>query len=211
MPSTAELTEKYIEEHPCIKDCLKKDIVNYSKLSRLISKELGIERKTSIDAIQIACRRYAEKLKKSLTLENRIMRILKESELEIKNKVAVVVINKRTYPESLMEVEKKVRRNGDPFYLIEGTKAFTIVLPERYVGDLERLFKRNTIKITKNLVLLTIKSPEDIETTPGVVSYLYSLFGEHGINIVETMSCWTDTMFVVSEEDFSRVMKVLKF
>ena len=211
MPSTAELTEKYIEEHPCIKDCLKKDIVNYSKLSRLISKELGIEKKTSIDAIQIACRRYAEKLKRGTTLEDKIMKILKGSELEIKNKVAVVVISKRIYPENLIEVEKKVRRNGDPFHLIEGTKAFTIVLPERYVGELSRLFKRSTIKVTKGLTLITIKSPEDIETTPGVVSYLYSLFGEHGINIVETMSCWTDTIFVVSEDDFPKAMRVLKF
>ena len=65
--------------------------------------------------------------------------------------------------------------------------------------------------MTKGLTLITIKSPEDIETTPGVVSYLYSLFGEHGINIVETMSCWTDTIFVVSEDDFPKAMRVLKF
>ena len=63
MTTTTELTEKYLSEHPSIKDCLKKGIINYSKLSRTIAKELNIEKKTSIEAILIACRRYEAKIK----------------------------------------------------------------------------------------------------------------------------------------------------
>jgi len=38
MPTTTEITEKYLTEHPSIKDCLKQGIINYSKLSRKIAK-----------------------------------------------------------------------------------------------------------------------------------------------------------------------------
>ena len=47
MPTTTELTEKYLSEHPSIKDCLKEGIINYSKLSRKIANELEIEKKTN--------------------------------------------------------------------------------------------------------------------------------------------------------------------
>ena len=57
----------------------------------------------------------------------------------------------------------------------------------------------------------SIKSPEDIETTPGAYAYLCSLFGENNINIVETLSCWTDTIFLIKEEDAGKVINLMKF
>lgn len=211
MTSTTEQTEKYIEEHPSIKDCLKNNIINYSKLSRKIATELKIEKKTSMEAILIACRRYEAKLKNKNTLEKNIINILQNSELEIKNKILVTVIDKKNYTSNFNEIEKKTRQNQDSFYFIEGTKVFTIITSEKYLQDLKKLFNKNIKKISRNLALITLKHPTDMETTPGVVSFLYSIFAEHGINIVETMSCWTDTIFIISEEDIPRIMKHLKF
>lgn len=211
MPTTTELTEQYILEHPSIKDCLKKGVINYSKLSRKIAQELSLGKKTSMEAILIACRRYALKLKKEAVSEKEILSILKTSALEIKNKMVVVIVDKAIYMDHLLQIEKKVRKMADTFYALEGTTVFTIIVSERYLDELEQLFKRNIRSVTKNLAMITLKSPEDLEQTMGVVSYLYSLFGEHGVNIVETMSCWTDTIFVVAEEDVPRVMKFLKF
>jgi hypothetical protein len=208
-PTTAKLTERYIAEHPSIKDCLKKDLINYSKLSREIAKELSIEKKTSIEAILIACRRYAAKLKQEEILEKRILDILKKSELDIKNKIVVAIIDKKIYLDNLINIEEKIRKSADVFYAIEGTRAFTVITSEKYLKDLKSLF--DIIKVSKDLAMVTVRSPENIEDVPGVVSYLYSIFGEHGVNIVETMSCWTDTIFVVSEDDLPLVLKFLKF
>ena len=43
MPTTTELTEKYLAEHPSIKDCLREGVINYSKLSRKIAKDLNLD------------------------------------------------------------------------------------------------------------------------------------------------------------------------
>ena len=56
-----------------------------------------------------------------------------------------------------------------------------------------------------------IKSPKEIEQTAGIMGYLCSLLGENGVNIVEEMSCWTDTIFLVQEKDLGKVMELLKF
>ena len=211
MPTTTELTEQYLEQHPSIKDCLKNGIINYSKLARKIAKELNIEKKASLEAILIACRRYETKLKGEKILEDKILNILKRSELEIKNKIVVAIIDKKIYMGNLIEIEKKIRKTADVFYAIEGTKVFTLILSEKYLEELEKLFGNNILKISKKLAMITIKSPKDLEDTPGVISFVSSIFSEHGINIIETMSCWTDTIFVISENDIPTVMNFLNF
>ncbi len=211
MPTTTELTVRYLEEHPSIKDCLKKGVVNYSKLSRRIAAELGIGKKTSMEAILIACRRYAAKLKEDAAGEEKILGILRQSKLEIRNKIAVVIVDKKIYVDNLIELERKLRKRAETFYAIEGVNAFTVIVSEEFLGEMKGLFKRNIIKVSGSLAMITLRSPREMETTPGVVSYLYSLFGGHGINIVETMSCWTDTIFLVSEADIPAVMRYLRF
>ncbi len=210
MATTTELTEKYLNEHPSIKDCLKSGVINYSKLSRKIAKELGIEKRTSMEAILVACRRYAAKLDEG-TSEDKILRILRKSELEIKNKIVVAVVSKKIFAENLIAIEKKVRSIADTFYVIEGTKVFTIITSEKYMDDINKLFGRNVLKLSDGMAMVIIKSPEDMEKTPGVVSYVYSLLADHGVNVVETMSCWTDTIVVVAEKEIPVAMEFLRF
>ena len=162
MPTTTELTEKYLSEHPSIKDCLQQGIINYSKLSRKIAKELVIEKKTSIEAILIACRRYEAKIKKEKILEDKILEILKRSELEIKNKIIVCIIEKTRYLDKIIEIEKKVQKKADTFYAIEGSKVFTIITSEKYHNELDSIFQKGIIKKSTNLAMITIKSPKEL-------------------------------------------------
>ena len=211
MPTTTELTEKYISEHLSIKDCLKEGIINYSKLSRKIAKDLGIEKKSSMESILIACRRYEAKIKNEKILEDKILEILRKSELEIKNKIIVCIIEKTRYLNKILEIEKKIQKKADTFYAIEGSKVFTIITSEQHFEYLKSIFEKGILKTTASLAMITIKSPIELETTPGVNAFIYSKFREHGINIIEQMSCWTDTIIVISEEHIATVMKFLKF
>lgn len=203
-------TEKYIQEHPSIKESLKKGLINYSKLSREILNELKINKK-SFDAVLIACRRFGNKLKLEKKFEQNIMDILKKTKLEIKNKVIVAILEKDIYYNNLTDLEKDIRKKNGIFHAIEGANAITLITNEEFLDKIKDLFKNKILKINKNLAEITLKSPKDLEDTPGVVAYLYSLFGEHNINIVETMSCWTDTLFVIREQDIAKVMDILAF
>lgn len=210
MASTTKLTEEYISKNPSIKDCLKKGLINYSQLSRLIAKELDIK-KTSNEAILIASRRFKEKLMKEEDYQLKIIDLLKKSQLDIKNKIIVAIIDKYIYPDKLIELEKQVKKNRDIFFAIEGTDAITLVTSEKYLPEIKKSFKSSIIKITENLAMIIIKSPKELETTTGVTAYLYSKFGANGVNIYETMSCWTDNIFVVDEKDIAKCMGFLRF
>ena len=56
---------------------------------------------------------------------------------------------------------------------------------------------------------ITLIFDERIETTPGVVSFVYSLLASNAVNIREEMSCWTDLLLLLDERDAARAMEVL--
>ena len=204
-------TENYILEHPSIKDCLKNGLINYSSLSRKIASELNLDLKKNFDAILIACRRYKRKLKKEEIHENKILKILKESKIEIKNKIIAVVLEKDIFFGNLLNLEKEIKRRKEIFRIIEGISGITIITTEDFLELIKKSFKNKIILENKNLAEITIKSPKDIETTPGTYAYLCSIFGDNNINIVETLSCFTDTIFLIKEEDVGKVMGLLRF
>ena len=211
MPTTTEITEEYIRKHPSIQDGLKKGMINYSSLARRIAEETEITKKSSIEAILIAARRYAVKIKNEKINEDAIIRLLKDAELDVKTRSVVVVIDKDIYPDSLIDLEKDAKKNRDFIHIIEGVKTITILTTERYLNKIKQKFSRSIIKEYSNLATLIIKTSQDIEAIPGVMSHLYSLLGNRGINIIETMSCWTDTILVIDEKDVSSAMEVFRF
>ena len=211
MPNITKLAEAYIMQHPSVKDCVKNGLINYSSLSRQILSELGLSPKNHFDAVLIACRRTRSKLRKEDELEKKILKILKESKIEIKNKIIAVVVEKDIYFETLLSMEKEMRKRKEVFRVIEGASAITIITSEDFLESIKKNFKNKIILENRNLAEITIKSPREMETTPGAFAYLCSLFGENNINIVETLSCWTDTIFLIDEKDTGKVMGLLRF
>lgn len=209
--STTELTEEYIQEHPHIKNCLKKGLINYSSLARLISKELKIEKKSSKEAILIAARRFQDKLKKELINERKIKTLLGKSEIGIKNKIGVLILGKNIDLDEVIEFHKNVKKENGIMYVLEGTDNYTIITQEKYAQKLHKKFESSTIKFHDDLAIIDFKSPEEIEKIIGVVSYLTSLFAENGVNILEFLSCWRDTIFVIDKKDVNKAISFLNF
>mgnify|MGYP001159448261 FL=1 len=206
-----KLTEDYIAQHPSIKDCLKKGMINYSSLTRQICGDLNLELKKNFDAILIACRRYHRKVSKEAVLENKIIKILKGSKLEVKNKIVVVLVEKDIYYGHLIELQKEIKKKSELFHIIEGSNTITVITSYEFLSFVKRLFKNKIIKINENLAEVILKSSKDMEKTLGVIAYLSTLLAENGINIIETMSTWTDTLFVIDEKDIAKVMGLLRF
>ena len=211
MANITKLTEQYIAEHPSVKDCLKKGLINYSSLTRKLCKDLDLDLKKNFDAILIACRRYQRKVSKEVVLENKIIKILKDSKLEVKTKIVVFLVEKDIYYGHMIELQKEIKNKSELLHIIEGSKTITVITSYEFLSVVKKLFKNKIIKISENLAEVTLKSSEDLEETVGVIAYLSNLLAENGINIIETMSTWTDTLFVISEKDIPKVMELLSF
>ena len=205
-----KLTGEYINGRPSIRSCLKKGLINYSSLAREIAGHHSLNLKKNFDAILIACRRYKDKLLKTDN-ESEIRELLAKSKLEVKNKIMTVVFEKRVPRTQIELIEKDIIRVGGIFRLIEGATAYTLIISDEFAPEVDKIFKAFQIEQRGGLVEVIFKSTKAIENLPGVMAYICSRLADAGVNIVETMSCWTDTILVVEEKDLGKVMEVLRF
>ncbi|AIZ56222.1 hypothetical protein Mpt1_c03240 [Candidatus Methanoplasma termitum] len=206
--SLAERTRAYIDAHPSIKDCIAKGLINYSSLARMIMKDMNVDNE---EAVMIACRRYAGRLNTTSDHELSILKILKDSRLEMRTKTCIVTAkNDWTVLHKMDSLFKDLWNENSIMQVVQSASAVTIIadsmLKDRIVDTVGRF---NIIKIRENLVEIAVKSPEKIVDTSGVIAYLITNLSDAGINIEETVSCHTDTIFIVGEKDMINAYSVL--
>jgi hypothetical protein len=204
--SIQKAAEQYIRKRQFIQQALKCGIVNYSKLARLIRKETGIN---SVPAIQISCRRYAERLTGKPSLD--IVSLLKATRRSIRDKIAVVILEPGTKFETLVQLQKNATDLNEAMQITRGANAVTLIVTEDLLSSVKKRLSDRILKVHTGLVEITLKSSVKLESVPGVMGVLYSLFAENDVNILETASCWTDTIVVIRKEDLAKTMGFLDF
>ncbi|MFH0978250.1 MAG: hypothetical protein V1837_03010 [Candidatus Woesearchaeota archaeon] len=207
MTNITRVTEAYINNHPTIRQAIRANLVNYSKLSRKILQETGMKSK---DAVLIACRRYYNKTKGQAQSTD-IISLLKGTKLSIRDKIAVVILEPDVKYQGLLNLQKEADESNETVHIMKGANAVTIIVTEDFLGLVKRIFGQNIIKVSTGLVEIMMKSPARLEQVPGVMAYIYTLFGENNVNIIETISCWTDTIMVIKKEELSKTMGFLNF
>jgi aspartokinase len=190
----SELVWLYVKRRPFLKEVLRENIVNYSALARKISLDAfgDLEHEA---AVKMALIRLSSKMENIETdLEEKILTLLKRSSMVIKSKVAVVITTKQ-----LEEVK--------PLSFAQSGRHLTYIIEQRKLEILPK--RKNIYKIEENLNLITIESPEELEDVPGVISYILGALASEGINVVEFISCYTDTLLVVKQADTESAYRIL--
>lgn len=204
---TARVVREYIDTHPAIKDCLKAGLINLSALARRIMDDTGV---TSEEAALIACRRY-ELDPKAAVNEERIKRLLGRSKIEIRTKVCVITAKPGW--QTLHQVEKAMsvmRAKSHATHVVQGTNGTTIIVDDHLRDEVVNVLgEDNVLKVQRDLVEMMVSSPETIEEIPGILAYVASSLAWNGINFVEVLSCYTDTIFVMEEEDMMKGFGIL--
>jgi len=207
MAPTAKSVREYISGHPSISDAIKMGIVNYSALARLICQELGIRKE---EAVLAACRRYpVEKLKKYM--EDATRQVLEKSRIETRTRMATVTVAPGIdVLQRLGDVIEELLDENKVCRVIQVSRGAVVIVDDDSVTRLTRKLREDQIiGINKHLVELAVTSPENVEKTPGLLSFLSSALASRGINIVEAMSCYTDTIFVLERENMTAAIEAL--
>ncbi len=186
--TVAQNVRNHLRNKPYLLEALEKGIVNLSELSRQIQSELKTE---DTSAIKAALRRYSEELQRhKQKREEKVLQLLRRSNIAVYDRKSVIITGK----EITSKMGMKVDLLGKFVYLLDRSD-----LPERITA----LVKHD------NCTMIVIHSPEELEATPGVVAFLATLLAEQSINIVEFISCWTETIMVVEKKDSLKAYEVL--
>ena len=94
--------------------------------------------------------------------------------------------------------------------LIQVSQGTVIIVDDESVSRvLKKLQDDHVISVNRSLVELAVTSPETVEKTPGLLAFLSSTLASRGINIIEAMSCHTDTLFIVEQEDITPAIEAM--
>jgi aspartokinase len=195
MEKISETVWMYVKGRPSLREGLKYGIMNHSALARLIMHELAIP-KESFNAVKAALIRISRKLGESeIEGEDKLLKVLRGSSLSIKTKVAAVVSSKQ------LELDAISRAKIGAYYIY--------LVEEGKTGGAKLGKKEGVVRTNRNLNLVTIKSSEEIEETPGVVAFIVGALAHEGINVVEFISCYTNTLVAIKEKDTPRAYELL--
>ncbi len=186
--TTAQQVRNHLRNRPYLLEALEKGIVNLSELSRQIQEELRI-RNTA--ATKAALRRFAEELQRhKQKREEKVLQLLKRSGIAVYDRKSVIITAKEITVKGGLKVDL-----SDKFvYLLDRAD-----LPERI----------STLVKHDNCTMIVVNSPEELEATVGVVSFLTTLLAEANVNIIEFVSCWTQTIIVVEKKDSLKTYEAL--
>ena len=184
----AQNVRSYLRNKPYLLEALEKGIVNLSELSRQIQEELKTE---NTSAVKAALRRFAEELQRhKQKREEKVLQVLKRSGMAVYDRKSVMITNKEVPVKNALKVDLLNKY----VYLLDRSD-----LPAR----ISALVKH------EDCTMIVVHSPEELENTPGVVAFLATLLAEQNVNIIEFISCWTETILVVEKKDSLKAYEVL--
>jgi aspartokinase len=184
----ANNVRSYLRNKPYLLEALEKGIVNLSELSRQIQAEL---KTNNTSAIKAALRRFAEELQRhKQKREEKVLHVLKRSGIAVYDRKSVMITNKDIDVNNALKVDLLNKH----VYLLDRSD-----LPERV----------STLVKHEDCTMIVVHSPEELENTPGVVAFLATLLAEQNVNIIEFISCWTETIMVVEKKDSLKAYEIL--
>ncbi len=182
----------HLKSRPYAVEALERDIANVSSMAREVQRELEIG---SYQAVKAAIRRYAEELrKKKKSIELSALPVLSENSVTLLDGRRVIIASEK------LEIENDAEVKAGSYY---------VYLTSKPLESVHAKWERGIVRVNENCSAVVISSGEKVEKVPGVVAFLTSVLAEEGINIVEFISCYTETIVVVRREDALRAYGLL--
>ena len=205
--STARLVREWINARPVVVEALREGIANHSALARHIARDLGSEK---LPAIVAACRRFPARGDGGFG-DRTVRRLLSKSRIETRTKVATITVTQgMDVLQRLGDVVEEILDENLLCRLIQVSRGTVILVDEDSVARFLRKLRENQIiAVHRGLVELAVTSPATIEETAGLLARLASVLATRGINIVQAMSCYTDTIFVLDRNDMTAAIAAL--
>ena len=192
MATTANIIRLYLKRRPQLLSMVNNGLCNYSALARRLQREIFPGKKSEFAAIKAALLRLARDTNRAdVDWERGVERVLRSSTVEIRSDVCVV---------------SSKGGIGVPVIATSNSKSGVMsVADASYAKEL----RKKSLGVIDGLTLIILCSPRDLQDTPGCVSVILNAIAAEGINVLEFISCHTDTLMVVRNADSVRVYGIL--
>jgi aspartokinase len=194
-----------------VQDALARDYANLSSLARMLVPKVA--RRMRVRAKEVHVVGVTSALK-------RLRDAYSAGSPSAAKVIAGSVVNVRTHV-SRLSVEKTKRTlqtvssllgtyHEDFIQVSESLSSITLIFDQRLHGRVRRALAGGEIlQEGEECAAITVHSPHAIINTPGCISAFYDQLSRKNVNVEDTVSCYTDTIMVVSIKDASRAFEAL--
>ncbi|MFX1507872.1 MAG: hypothetical protein ACFFDC_17430 [Promethearchaeota archaeon] len=201
--SIAKIVQTIIDDDLPLQDALRKDYGNYSAIARMIMPKISdtIGRKVKLESVITAVKRAKVSYQPQ---RGDVNKVLANSIINLRTDVAKISVEKTR--NNLKKVRETVSNFSHDFLnVVEGISAITLIFDENLYSEIYSQFNtRDVLDKRQKLAAVILRSPKDLVTTPGCLLNFVSAISRKGINIEETLSCFTDTIFILNMNDVSK-------
>jgi len=206
----SSIVKEIIASNPCLAEALTEGYVNYTRLATRLATLIREEYSTycTPNSVKMALLRLKPGASISLP-RSRILSVLAKSSIELKTGLAIATYDYTALPrvfKGISELASKTRFVS----LAQGIGSITIIVDVDLIEMLEKIIESEPIWARKDVVAIIIVSPVENIETPGFISYITTLLARRGINILQAMSAYSDTIIVVDRKDAIEAFKAIE-
>lgn len=205
--SIAAQTQHYIAQHPYLKECIKRGLVNYSALAREVCGTLGVP---VTKAVVVAASRYARRLSKQRSHERQLESVLRRAKLTIRGRMLVAGVRRDEDRRRITALHSAIRDAGDHLTVVEGLEMVSLATDSSHKALIRSTFRGRVHTLLDNVAQVALASSTQAMFMPGLSGYVLSRIASFGVNVIEEYTCAGEHLFIVQESDLPKVLQALQ-
>jgi hypothetical protein len=198
--------QRYVLQHPEVRECLQRGIINYSSLAR----EICGRDTQAFEATVVALRRLSQvERTRSAPSQKRFLSFLKAASTVVRSRVAVIGIRRPDDFGKLIAVQAEIERQRGDMTLVTGHQMITLMTGAEHAALIRSRFRKLVIFEIQGLAQLILLLPQRVVETPGFGAYLLGLLGSRNINVFAEATCSGEHIIAIREEDLVPALSIL--
>ncbi len=194
-----------------IRDAMARDYANLSSLARMLVPKVARRMKARVrDVNEVGVASALKRLRDSYSAASpSVAKVIGGSAVNARTHVSRLSVEKTKG--TLQTVSSLLGNYHEDFIQVsESLSSITLIFDQRLYARVKRALAGGEIlQEGEECAAITVHSPHAIINTPGCVSAFFDQLSRKNVNVEDTVSCYTDTIMVVSMKDASRAFEAL--
>jgi hypothetical protein len=213
MITVTESVRKFIKGSPLVEEALSRGLINLSAFARELKPKIEEELMKPVKngTIIMALKRISHEPEK--TTQKVTQAIQAGSELTVRSNLAeYTYISSETLPNKYATLSRQIYKHPNAFFtLTKGLRETTLIVSAILREELEVAFQKEKLfsKI-ENLSSITITHSKEVVYMPGFHYLILKSLAWEGVNVIESVSAFTEFTVIVESKDVDKAFGILK-
>ena len=213
MITITEAVRTFIKESPLVEIGLSRGLINLSAFARELRPQIenDLMKPVKYGSIIMALKRISHTLEKT---DTNVMKIIQNgSELTVRSNLSeFTYISSETIANRYVSLSKSVYQHPNTFFtLTKGLRDTTLIVSTNLKKELEISFQgESLVSKIENLSSITITHSKEAVYTPGFHYLILKSLAWNGINVIESVSAYTEFTVIVESIFIDKAFGILK-